>query len=78
MNFGIVSLAGPRQLHPGYLDIPGRIGASWRWPPNIIRYGCRALLVGIGSNQAGIDRKGSPVDQPFGHAAPDYGLEQLS
>ena len=26
----------------------------------------------------GIDRKGSRVDQPFGHAAPDHGLEQLS
>jgi hypothetical protein len=45
---------------------------------NIIRPGSRSLLVGIGSNQAGIDRKGSPIDQPFGHAAPDHGLEQLS
>jgi hypothetical protein len=31
------------------------------FPVNIIRPGSRALLVGIGSNQAGIDRKGSPV-----------------
>ena len=30
------------------------------------------------ANQAVIDRKGSPVDQPLGHAAPDHGLEQLS
>jgi hypothetical protein len=47
-------------------------------PVNIIGPSSRALLVGIGSNQTGIDRKGSPVDQPFGHAAPDRGLEQLS
>src|SRR5438046_2723521 len=47
-------------------------------PVDIIRPGSRALLVGIGSNQAGIDRKGSPVDQPFGDAAPDHSLEQLA
>jgi hypothetical protein len=38
----------------------------------------RALLVGIGGNQAGIDRKSGPLDQSFCHAAPDHGLEQLS
>src|SRR2546430_9876661 len=47
-------------------------------PVDIIRPGSRALLVGIGSNQAGIERKGSPVDQPFGDAAPDHSLEQLA
>jgi hypothetical protein len=35
-------------------------------------------LLASAAHQAGIDRKGSPVDQPFGHAAPDHGLEQLS
>jgi hypothetical protein len=38
----------------------------------------RVLLVGIGGNQAGIDRKSGPLDQSFCHAAPDHGLEQLS
>ena len=47
-------------------------------PVDIIRPGSRALLVGIGSNQAGIDSKGRPVNQPFCHAASDHGLEQLA
>jgi hypothetical protein len=38
----------------------------------------RTLYVGIGGNQAGIDRKSGPLDQPFCHAAPDHGLKQLS
>jgi len=44
----------------------------------IIRPGRRALLVGVGSNQAGIDSEGRPVNQPFCHAASDHGLEQLA
>ncbi len=69
----------PRQPHPGYRDIPdGSARPGDGLPVNILRPDSRALLVGIGGNQAGIDRKGSPVDQPFGHAAPDHGLEQLS
>ena len=47
-------------------------------PVNIVRPSSRALLVGISRNQAGIDRKSGPLDQPFCHAAPDHGLEQLS
>ena len=47
-------------------------------PVNIVRPSGRALLVGIGGNQAGIVRKSGPLDQPFCHAAPDHGLEQLS
>jgi len=57
-------------------DRPARPG--YGLPVNIVRPGSRALLVGIGGNQAGIDRKSGPVDQPFRHAAPDHGLEQLS
>src|SRR4029079_18097430 len=47
-------------------------------PVDIIRPGSRALLVGIGSNQAGIDSKGRTINQPFCHAASDHGLEQLA
>ena len=47
-------------------------------PVNIVRPGGRALLVGIGGNQAGIDRKSGSLDQPFCQAAPDHRLEQLS
>ena len=43
-----------------------------------VRPSGRALLVGIGGNQAGIDRKSGPLDQPLCHAAPDHGFEQLS
>ena len=42
---------------------------------NIVRPSSRALLVGIGGNQAGIDRKSGPLNQSFCHAAPDHGLE---
>jgi hypothetical protein len=47
-------------------------------PVDIIRPGGRALFVGIGSNQAGIDSEGRPINQPFCHAASDNGLEQLA
>src|SRR5467141_4938857 len=47
-------------------------------PVYIIRPGSRALLVGIGSNQAGIDSKGRPINHPFCHAASNHGLEQLA
>ena len=57
-------------------DGPARRGDGL--PVNLVRPGRGALLVGIRGNQAGIDRKSGPLDQPFCHAAPDHGLEQLS
>src|SRR5262245_2978306 len=48
------------------------------FPVDVIRSSDGALLVGIGGNQAGIDRKGRSVDQPFCHAALDYSLEELA
>src|SRR6476620_10979499 len=76
MNFGTVSLAAPQAAS-------SRVSRYSRTDRRVLamashRPGRRALLVGIGSNQAGIDRKGSPVDQPLGDAAPDHGLEQPS
>ena len=44
---------------------------------NLVRPGRGALLVGIRGNQAGIDRKSGPLDQPFCHAAPDHGLNSF-
>ena len=38
----------------------------------------RALLVGIGLDQAGIDRKAFAADQPLVHAAPHHRLEQVA
>jgi hypothetical protein len=73
MNFGTVSLAAPIEIFP---DGSERLGDGL--PVNIIRPSSGTLLVGIGGNQAGIDRKSGPLDQPFCHAAPDHGLEQLS
>ena len=38
----------------------------------------RALLIGVGGDQAGIDGKSIGADQPFGHAALDDGFEQMA
>src|SRR3954462_8702640 len=80
MNFGTVSLAAPQAAS-------SRVSRYSRTDRRVLAMasqstssdpGGRALLIGIGGNQAGIDRKGSPVDQSFGHAAPDHGFEQLA
>src|SRR6266436_5807763 len=78
MNFGTVSLAAPQAAS-------SRVSRYSRTDRRVLAMASQstssdptAELVGIGGNQAGIDRKGSPVDQPFGPAAPDHGLEQLS
>jgi predicted ATPase len=34
MNLAPFRWRRPKQPHPGCRDIPGQIGASWRWPPN--------------------------------------------
>ena len=62
VNFGTVSLAAPQAASSRvsrYSRTDRRVLAMAS-PVNVIRPGRRALLVGIGSNQAGIDRKGSP------------------
>jgi NAD(P)-dependent dehydrogenase (short-subunit alcohol dehydrogenase family) len=47
-------------------------------PVHLVRPSGRTLLIGVSGNQAGIDRKSAPVDQPFCHAAADHGLEQFA
>jgi hypothetical protein len=48
------------------------------FPVNLVRPSNSALFVSVSGNQARIDRKSGPVDQPLCHAAPNHGLEQLS
>src|SRR3954451_7845124 len=80
MNFGTVSLAAPQAAS-------SRVSRYSRTDRRVLAMASQSTssdpaaercFVGIGSNQAGIDSKGRPVDQPLNHAAPDHGLEQLS
>src|ERR1700730_6284880 len=79
MNFGTVSLAAPQAAS-------SRVSRYSRTDRRVLATASQstssdpaaALLVGIGSNQAGIDSKGRPINQPFCHAASDHGLEQLA
>src|SRR5712675_2570195 len=79
MNFGTVSLAAPQASS-------SRVSRYSRSDRRVLAMAFQSTsdpaaercLLASAAHQAGIDRKGSPVDQPFGHAAPDHGLEQLS
>src|SRR5580700_4468934 len=80
MNFGTVSLAAPQAASSKvsrYSRTDRRVLAMASQSTSSDPAAERCLLASA-AHQAGIDRKGSPVDQPFGHAAPDHGLEQLS
>jgi hypothetical protein len=66
MNFNTISLAAPHSLIQGVeilSDGSARPGKGL--PVNLVRPSSCALLVGIGGDQAGIERKGGPVYQPF-------------
>ena len=54
-----------------------RVGRD-RVPVDLLRPFRRALPVGVGPDQAGIDREALAADQPFLDAAPDRRLEQLA
>jgi hypothetical protein len=48
------------------------------FPVNLVRPSNSALFVSVSGNQARIDRKSGPVDQPLCHAAPNHGLEHVT
>ena len=53
-------------------------GLGHRLPVDRFRPFRRALLVGVGPDQAGVDREAFAADQPFLDAAPHRRLEQLA
>ncbi len=77
MNFGTTGVAAPKAASSEYRQIfPNRMVASSGACHSLP--GTQALPVGIGLDQAGIDREAIAADQPFGHAALDHRLEHLT
>ena len=80
MNFGVTGEAAPNAASSSV----ARYSRAARPAFSLISSGFqslarnRALLVGVGGNQAGVDRKPVGADQPFCHAALDDGLEQVA
>ena len=62
-----VEILAHRSTRPGEIVPIDRLGGF-----------CRPLLVGVGLDQAGIDREAFAADQPFRDATPDGRLEQLA